>query len=87
MWEMATTIDKELYEEEYRLSGEKNRVDIIDSKGKKYFEIFFFGSNDIRIRKGKEYWKVEKIFKITVGKNKKPEIKTFPEIKIFFSVT
>lgn len=81
MWEMATTIDKELYEEGYRLSGEKNRVDIIDSKGKKYFEIFFFDSNDIRIRKQMEYWKVEKIFRITVEENKKPEIKTF------FSIT
>lgn len=76
MWEMATIIDPKLYEEGYRLDGEGNRVDVVDLKGKKYFEIFFFGNHDIRIRKQMECWKVEKIFGITVGKNKKPEIKT-----------
>ena len=51
MWEMKTKILKELYDNGYYLTGEYNRVDIINPNGDKSLEIFFFGLSDIRIRK------------------------------------
>ena len=74
MWEMKTTVSKELYAKGYRLDGKENRVDIIGPDGKKCFEIFFFGRKDIRVRKGKECWKINEILKIFIGKSGKPEI-------------
>lgn len=78
MWKMATTVSKELYDKGYWLEGEGNRVDVVAPTGKKCFEIFFLGKNDVRVRKvmeGKEHWKVEKIFEISIREDGTPQVK------------
>ncbi|MCI8640733.1 MAG: hypothetical protein HFJ59_02520 [Clostridia bacterium] len=64
MWEMKTKILKELYDNGYYLTGEYNRVDIINPNGDKSLEIFFFGLRDIRIRKVKQWWTTDEMFNI-----------------------
>ncbi len=64
MWEMKTKILKELYDNGYYLTGEYNRVDIINPNGDKSLEIFFFGLSDIRIRKVKQWWTTDEMFNI-----------------------
>lgn len=75
MWQMKTQI-KDLYENGYYLTGKYNRVDIIDPFGNKVIEIFFFGSKDIRIRKGKCWWTVNEIFNIVLDENGQPTVET-----------
>lgn len=67
MWKMQTTVNAELYDNGYYLTGEDNRVDIVDSEGNKYFEIFFFGKGNILIMSESDCYWAEHIWEIFVS--------------------
>lgn len=74
---MQTKVSKRFYEEGFRLEGEGKRVDVVDLQGKKYFEIFYLGKNNILIMDCKGYWWAEQIIKINIcwkGDLPKPNI-------------